>query len=180
MHKDIKQVLFDEEEIRKRVRELGEQITNDYAGQGLVVVSLLKGAVYFTAELTKHIDLPVRLDFMISSSYGNSTISTGSINITKDLDENIAGKHVLLVDDIIDTGLTLEKISKLLMTRSPLSVKTAVLLDKGSRRVNGMNADYVGFEIPDELVVGYGLDFAGDYRNLPVIGILKPAVFAKK
>ena len=145
-----------------------------------MVVSLLKGAVYFTAELTKHIDLPVRLDFMISSSYGNSTISTGSINITKDLDENIAGKHVLLVDDIIDTGLTLEKISNLLLTRNPLSVKTAVLLDKGSRRVNAMNADYVGFEIPDEFVVGYGLDFAGDYRNLPVIGILKPSVFAKK
>ena len=117
---------------------------------------------------------------MISSSYGNSTISTGSINITKDLDENIAGKHVLLVDDIIDTGLTLEKISNLLLTRNPLSVKTAVLLDKGSRRVNAMNADYVGFEIPDEFVVGYGLDFAGDYRNLPVIGILKPSVFAKK
>ena len=145
-----------------------------------MVVSLLKGAVYFTAELTKHIDLPVRLDFMISSSYGNSTISNGSINITKDLDENIAGKHVLLVDDIIDTGLTLEKISNLLLTRNPATGKTAVLLDKGSRRVNAMNADYVGFEIPDEFVVGYGLDFAGDYRNLPVIGILKPSVFAKK
>ena len=180
MHKDIKQVLFDEEEIRKRTIELGEQITKDYAGQGLVVVSLLEGAIYVTAELAKHIDLPVRLDFMISSSYGNSTISTGSINITKDLDENIAGKHVLLVDDIIDTGLTLEKISNLLLTRNPLSVKTAVLLDKGSRRVNAMNADYVGFEIPDEFVVGYGLDFAGDYRNLPVIGILKPSIFAKK
>ena len=114
MHKDIKQVLFNEEEIRQRVKELGEQITNDYAGQQLVVVSLLKGAVYFTAELTKSIDLPVRLDFMISSSYGNDTVSAGSINVIKDLDEKIAGKHVLIVDDIIDTGLTLEKISKLL------------------------------------------------------------------
>lgn len=180
MHKDIKQVLFNEEEIRQRVKELGEQITNDYAGQQLVVVSLLKGAVYFTAELTKNIDLPVRLDFMISSSYGNDTVSAGSINVIKDLDEKIAGKHVLIVDDIIDTGLTLEKISKLLEMRNPLSVKTAVLLDKGARRVNEMNADYVGFAIPDEFVVGYGLDFAGDYRNLPIIGILKPAVFAKK
>lgn len=180
MHKDIKQVLFNEEEIRQRVKELGEQITNDYAGQQLVVVSLLKGAVYFTAELTKSIDLPVRLDFMISSSYGNDTVSAGSINVIKDLDEKIAGKHVLIVDDIIDTGLTLEKISKLLEMRNPLSVKTAVLLDKGARRVNEMNADYVGFAIPDEFVVGYGLDFAGDYRNLPIIGILKPAVFAKK
>ncbi|MGE4589653.1 MAG: hypoxanthine phosphoribosyltransferase [Acidaminococcaceae bacterium] len=180
MHKDLKQVLFNEEEIRQRVKELGEQITKDYEGQTLVVVSLLKGAVYFTAELTKNMDLPVRLDFMISSSYGNSTVSAGSINVIKDIDENIAGKHVLIVDDIIDTGLTLEKISRLLQTRNPLSVKTAVLLDKGSRRVNEMNADYVGFEIPDEFVVGYGLDFAGDYRNLPVIGILKPSVFAKK
>lgn len=180
MHKDIKQVLFNEEEIRQRVKELGEQITNDYAGQQLVVVSLLKGAVYFTAELTKSIDLPVRLDFMISSSYGNDTVSAGSINVIKDLDEKIAGKHVLIVDDIIDTGLTLEKISKLLEMRNPLSVKTAVLLDKGAKRVNEMNADYVGFAIPDEFVVGYGLDFAGDYRNLPIIGILKPAVFAKK
>lgn len=180
MHKDIKQVLFNEEEIRQRVKELGEQITNDYAGQQLVVVSLLKGAVYFTAELTKNIDLPVRIDFMISSSYGNDTVSAGSINVIKDLDEKIAGKHVLIVDDIIDTGLTLEKISKLLEMRNPLSVKTAVLLDKGARRVNEMNADYVGFAIPDEFVVGYGLDFAGDYRNLPIIGILKPAVFAKK
>ena len=180
MHKDIKQVLFNEEEIRQRVKELGEQITNDYAGQQLVVVSLLKGAVYFTAELTKNIDLPVRLDFMISSSYGNDTVSAGSINVIKDLDEKIAGKHVLIVDDIIDTGLTLEKISKLLEMRNPLSVKTAVLLDKGAKRVNEMNADYVGFAIPDEFVVGYGLDFAGDYRNLPIIGILKPAVFAKK
>lgn len=180
MHKDIKQVLFNEEEIRQRVKELAEQITNDYAGQQLVVVSLLKGAVYFTAELTKNIDLPVRIDFMISSSYGNDTVSAGSINVIKDLDEKIAGKHVLIVDDIIDTGLTLEKISKLLEMRNPLSVKTAVLLDKGARRVNEMNADYVGFAIPDEFVVGYGLDFAGDYRNLPIIGILKPAVFAKK
>ena len=180
MHKDLKQVLFNEEEIRQRVKELGEQITKDYEGQTLVVVSLLKGAVYFTAELTKNMDLPVRLDFMISSSYGNSTVSAGSINVIKDIDENIAGKHVLIVDDIIDTGLTLEKISRLLQTRNPLSVKTAVLLDKGSRRVNEMNADYVGFEIPDEFVVGYGLDFAGDYRNLPVIGILNPSVFAKK
>ena len=180
MHKDIKQVLFNEEEIRQRVKELGEQITNDYAGQQLVVVSLLKGAVYFTAELTKNIDLPVRLDFMISSSYGNDTVSAGSINVIKDLDEKIAGKHVLIVDDIIDTGLTLEKIAKLLEMRNPLSVKTAVLLDKGAKRVNEMNADYVGFAIPDEFVVGYGLDFAGDYRNLPIIGILKPAVFAKK
>ena len=180
MHKDIKQVLFSEEEIYKRVVELGEQITRDYAGQELVVVSLLKGAVYFTAELTKHIDLPVRIDFLISSSYGNTTTSAGSINVTKDIDENIAGKHVLLVDDITDTGLTLEKITNLLETRKPLSIKTAVLLDKGSRRVNEMDADYVGFEIPDEFVVGYGLDFAGDYRNLPIIGILRPSVFAKK
>lgn len=180
MHKDIKEVLFTEEAIRERVKELGAQITKDYAGQQLVVVSLLKGAVYFTAELTKALDLPVRLDFMISSSYGNATTSAGSINVSKDIDENIAGKHVLIVDDIIDTGLTLEKIANLLESRNPLSVKTAVLLDKGSRRVNGLDADYVGFEIPDEFVVGYGLDFAGDYRHLPLIGILKPSVFAKK
>ncbi|HIU63804.1 MAG TPA: hypoxanthine phosphoribosyltransferase [Candidatus Avacidaminococcus intestinavium] len=180
MHKDIKEVLFSEEVIAAKVQEMGAQITADYAGQKLIVVSLLKGAVYFTADLTKKIDLPVRLDFMIASSYGDESISAGNINVIKDIDEKIAGKHVLLIDDIIDTGLTLDKISKLLETHHPLSVKTAVLLDKGARRVNNMNADYVGFEIPDEFVVGYGLDFAGDYRNLPFIGILKPAVFAKK
>ena len=168
MQKDIKTVLFSEEDIAKKIKEMGTQITADYEGQSLVVVGLLKGAVYFMADLTKHIDLPVRLDFMIASSYGNQSITTGNINVIKD------------IDDIIDTGLTLDKISKLLASHNPLSVKTAVLLDKGARRVNDMSADYVGFEIPDEFVVGYGLDFAGDYRNLPFIGILKPAVFAKK
>lgn len=180
MQKDIKTVLFSEEDIAKKIKEMGAKITADYAGQSLVVVALLKGAVYFMADLTKHIDLPVRLDFMIASSYGNQSITTGNINVMKDIDEKIAGKHVLLIDDIIDTGLTLDKISKLLASHNPLSVKTAVLLDKGARRVNDMSADYVGFEIPDEFVVGYGLDFAGDYRNLPFIGILKPSVFAKK
>lgn len=180
MTEDLKQVLFNEEQIERRIKELGEQITKDYAGQQLIVVSLLKGAVYFTAALTQAIQLPLRLDFMISSSYGNDTETSGNINVTKDIDENIAGKHVLIIDDIIDTGLTLEKISNLLKMRNPLSVKTAVLLDKGDRRVNGESADYVGFEIPDEFVVGYGLDYAGEYRNLPLVGILKPAVFAKK
>lgn len=176
---DIKQVLVSQEEIKKRVEELGQEISTDYQDKELIIIGLLKGAVYFMTDLTRHITTQARIDFMIASSYGSGTISSGTINIKRDIETNIKGKHVLVLDDIIDTGLTLSKITALLRERGAASVKSAVLLDKQERRVGDMKADYVGFDIPDEFVVGYGLDFAGFYRTLPYIGILKPSVYAK-
>jgi hypoxanthine phosphoribosyltransferase len=176
---DIKQVLVSQEEIKKRVEELGQEISADYQDKELIIIGLLKGAVYFMTDLTRHITTKARIDFMIASSYGSGTISSGTVNIKRDIETNIKGKHVLVLDDIIDTGLTLSKITALLRERGAASVKSAVLLDKQERRVGDMKADYVGFDIPDEFVVGYGLDFAGFYRTLPYIGILKPSVYAK-
>lgn len=176
---DIKQILVTEEDIKKRVEELGQEISNDYADKELILVGLLKGAVYFMTDVTRHISLKARIDFMIASSYGSGTVSSGTINIKRDIETDIKGKHVLVLDDIMDTGLTLSKITALLRERGAASVKTAVLLDKQERRTSDIVADYVGFDIPDEFVVGYGLDFAGYYRTLPYIGILKPSVYAK-
>lgn len=179
MHEDISKILLSEEEIQKRIRELGAQLTQDYAGKEVVVIALLKGAVYFATDLTLALDMPVRIDFMVASSYGNATNSCGNVSVKLDVSEKLAGRHVLLVDDIIDTGLTLEAVSRMLQEHKPASIKTAVLCDKAERRVNGKCADYVGFCIPDEFVVGYGLDYAGDYRNLPYIGVLKSCVYAR-
>ena len=180
MHEDIKQVLLTKEEIAARVAELGKQITADYQGKDLVVVVLLKGAAWFATDLTRAIDLPLRVDFMVASSYGNGTSTTGNVKVKLDLGENIAGKHVLLIDDIIDSGVTFAAISDMLRLSKPASLKTVALCDKAERRINGLEADYVGFKIPDEFVVGFGLDYAGDYRNLPYIGVLKPSVYARK
>ena len=180
MHNDIKQVLLTKEQIAKRVEEMGKQITADYKGKDLIVVVLLKGAAWFATDLTRAIDLPLRVDFMVASSYGNGTSTTGNVKVKLDVSENIAGKHVLLIDDIIDSGVTFAAISDMLRQNKPASLKTVVLCDKAERRINGMEADYVGFKIPDEFVVGFGLDYAGDYRNLPYIGVLKPAVYARK
>lgn len=180
MHDDIKQVLLTKEQIEQRVAEMGEQITADYQGKDLIVVVLLKGAAWFATDLTRAIDLPLRVDFMVASSYGNGTSTTGNVKVKLDISENIAGKHVLLIDDIIDSGVTFAAISDMLCQNKPASLKTVALCDKADRRVNGMEADYVGFKIPDEFVVGFGLDYAGDYRNLPYIGVLKPAVYARK
>ena len=180
MHNDIKQVLLTKEQIAKRVEEMGKQITADYQGKDLIVVVLLKGAAWFATDLTRAIDLPLRVDFMVASSYGNGTSTTGNVKVKLDISENIAGKHVLLIDDIIDSGVTFAAISDMLRQNKPASLKTVALCDKADRRVNGMEADYVGFKIPDEFVVGFGLDYAGDYRNLPYIGVLKPAVYARK
>ena len=180
MHNDIKQVLLTKEQIAKRVEEMGKQITADYQGKDLVVVVLLKGAAWFATDLTRAIDLPLRVDFMVASSYGNGTSTTGNVKVKLDVSENIAGKHVLLIDDIIDSGVTFAAISDMLRQNKPASLKTVALCDKAERRINGMEADYVGFKIPDEFVVGFGLDYAGDYRNLPYIGVLKPAVYARK
>ena len=163
---------IDEERIDKRIRELGSMITEDFKGEELYIICILKGAVYFATELTKRIDLPIRLDFMSASSYGNDTKSSGVVRITRDIEESIKGKNVLIVEDIIDTGRTLKYLIELLGDREPKSIKLCSLLDKPDRRVVEIQGDYVGFEVPDEFVVGYGLDYAQKYRSLPYVGIL--------
>lgn len=177
MHKDIKEILLNEDEIQKRVRELGKEITEDYAGKDLLVVGILKGAAIFMSELIRYIELPIKIDFMAVSSYGDFSISTGEVKIIKDLDFSAEDKHILIVEDIIDTGYTLNYLSDNLRKRGALSVKVATLLDKPDRRIVGVPLDYLGFEIPDEFVVGYGLDYAEEYRNLPYIGALKEEVY---
>ncbi len=179
MNKDIKKVLLTKEEIDARIAELGKQISEEYEGKDLVVIILLKGAAWFATDLTRAITIPVRVDFMVASSYGNGTSTSGSVNVRLDIAEKIEGKHVLLVDDIIDSGVTFVAISNMLRLRKPASIKTCALCDKAERRTQDLDADYVGFKIPDEFVVGFGLDYAGDYRNLPYIGILSPSVYVK-
>ncbi len=162
-----------EEKVNARIKELGEQITKDYQGEEVYVICILKGAVYFATELTKRIDLPVTLDFMSASSYGADTKSSGVVKITRDVDESLVGKNVIVVEDIIDTGRTLSYLLELLEKRGTKSVKLCTLLDKPERRVAQVDVDYVGFEVPDEFIVGYGLDYAQKYRNLPFIGTLE-------
>lgn len=176
--KDIK-VLFPERQVREQIRKLGRQITDDYRGQELLVVGILKGAFIFMADLVREIDLTVRVDFMEVSSYGKSTVSSGEVRILKDIGEAVEGRHVLVVEDIIDTGLTLNYICEIVAARNPSSLKTCCLLDKPSRRqVQTLKPDYVGFTIDDHFVVGWGLDYAQQYRNLPVIGILERSVYS--
>jgi hypoxanthine phosphoribosyltransferase len=165
-------VLLDSEKIQQRVRELGAQITADYEGKSPVLIAILKGASIFHADLVRAIDLPVSFDFMAVGSYGASTQSSGEVRILKDLDQSIEGKDVILVEDILDTGLTLNYLSHNLQNRGPKSIKIAVLLNKPSRRLVEVPADYVGFDIPDDFVIGYGLDFDQKYRNLPEVRVL--------
>jgi hypoxanthine phosphoribosyltransferase len=165
-------VLLTAEAIQQRVRELGAQITADYAGKNPVVVAILKGASLFHADLVRAINLPVSFDFMAVGSYGASTKSSGEVRILKDLDQSIEGKEVILVEDILDTGLTLNYLRHNLQNRGPRSIKIAVLLNKPSRRAVEVLADYVGFDIPDDFVIGYGLDFDQKYRNLPEVRVL--------
>lgn len=179
MNEDIKAVLLTKEQIDQRVAEMGKEITAAYKDKDLVVIVLLKGAAWFATDLTRAIDLPLRVDFMVASSYGNGTSTSGNVKVRLDITEDIKGKDVIVVDDIIDSGVTFAAICDLLRLSKPASLKTCALCDKAERRVNGLNADYVGFKIPDEFVVGYGLDYAGDYRNLPFIGVLKPSVYAR-
>ena len=166
-------VMLTEEEIDAKIREIAAQITKDYAGKEVHLVCILKGSIFFTCELAKRIELPVTLDFMSVSSYGDGTESTGRVKIVKDLDENIEGKEVIVVEDIIDTGRTLSHLMDVLRVRKPATLKLCTLLDKPSRRVVEVGVDYTGFSIPDEFVVGYGLDFAQKYRNLPYIGVVE-------
>ncbi len=165
-------VLIPEEEVEKKIREIAEQITKDYAGRELKLICILKGSVFFTTELAKRIGLPVKLDFMSVSSYGDDVTSSGRVRIVKDLDESIRGQHVLVIEDIIDSGHTLSFLLEMLKSRQPESIALCTLLDKPSRRVVDVHVDYTGFEIPDEFVVGYGLDYAQRYRALPYIGVL--------
>jgi len=170
---DIKQVLIDEEAIALRIREMGEKITQDYRGKDLILLCVLKGSLLFAPDLMRHIQVPLVLDFIAISSYGDATSTSGVVRIVKDLEESIENRHVLIVEDIVDTGLTLGYLIKALKLRKPASIRTCTLLDKPVRRILEVPIDYKGFEIGDHFVVGYGLDFAGRYRNLPAIGILK-------
>jgi len=166
-------VLLSEEEVDKRIQEIGEQINKDYAGKQVHLVCVLKGGSFFMCELAKRISLPVSLDFMSVSSYGSDTKSSGVVKIVKDLDEPLEGKDVLVVEDIVDSGRTLSYLLEMLRDRGPKSLKLCTLLDKPDRRVVNVNVDYTGFKIPDEFVVGYGLDYDQRYRNLPYIGVIE-------
>lgn len=177
MRKDIEYIMHDADTIAAKVREMGEQISRDYLGKELIAVCILKGSMMFYADLLREIKIPLMADFMSISSYGNSRKSSGVVQIVKDLDNNIENKDVLIIEDIMDSGQTLAFLMELLQARDPISLKVCCLLDKPSRRVAEVQPDYCGFEIPDEFVVGYGLDFAEYYRNLPYIGVLKPSVY---
>ena len=166
-------VLLTEEEVDKKIQEIGEQISKDYAGEQVHLVCVLRGGAFFMCELAKRITVPVSLDFMSVSSYGGDTKSSGVVKIVKDLDDSLAGKNVIVVEDIVDSGRTLSYLLEMLNDRGPKSMKLCTLLDKPDRRVVDVKVDYTGFQIPDEFVVGYGLDYAQKYRNLPYIGVVE-------
>jgi hypoxanthine phosphoribosyltransferase len=176
---DVKEVLIPSSDIQEKLTEIGERITEDYKGKRLLLVGVLRGAVIVLGDLMRKIDLPCEIDFMDISSYGTGTSSSGVVRILKDLEEDITDRHVLVVEDIIDTGLTVSYLLRSLHARKPASLEIFALLSKPSRRRVELDVKYLGFEVPDEFVVGYGLDFAGAYRNLPDICVLKPEVFAK-
>lgn len=178
-HPDLDGVLYTAEELAGRVRELGARITGDYANRELCLAVILRGAVVFAADLMRAIGRPAIIDFMAVTSYGAGTESSGVVRIIKDLDTDIAGRHVLVVEDVLDTGLTLGYLKENLLRRGPASLRICVMLDKPDRRKVDILADYVGFSIPDAFVVGYGLDYRERYRNLPYLGVLKPSVYGK-
>lgn len=177
MEKDIKKILVREEEIAQMVKKLGAQISEDYKDKNLLMVSILKGSVVFMADLMRSITIPCRIDFMSVSSYGSGVKTSGVVKILLDLNIDIAGYDLLVVEDILDSGLTLSYIINNLQSRSPASIKICTLFDKPSRRKVPIQADYVGMKVPDEFVVGYGLDYNEKYRNLPYVGILKPEIY---
>lgn len=180
MHNDLAKILIASEQIQERVRELGAQIAADYADTtDLLLVGVLKGCVMFMVDLARAIDLNLGLDFIAVASYGASTQSSGVVRVLKDLDVDIAGRHLLIVEDIIDSGLTLAYLRSQLLRRNPASLRICTLLNKPERRTADVPVDYVGFDIPNEFVVGYGLDYAEHYRNLPYIGVLKPEIYSE-
>lgn len=180
MNDDIAKVVFTEEQLKAKVKELGQQITTDYQDEQeeIFCVGILKGASVFYTDLVREINLPVKFDFMIASSYGNGTSTTGAVKILKDLDYDIEGKHLIVIEDIIDSGTTMNYLLKYFQKRGAKTVKLCSLLSKPSRRTVDVKIDYCGFEVPDEFIVGYGLDYAEVYRNLPYIGVLKPEIYA--
>ncbi|AUJ29191.1 MAG: hypoxanthine phosphoribosyltransferase [Liquorilactobacillus hordei] len=177
MNEDIKEVLYSKQQIEEVSKKIGVQLTNDYADKKPLVICVLKGAVLFMADIIRKIDTYVEIDFMDVSSYGEATVSSGEVKIIKDLDVPVEGRDILIVEDIIDTGKTLQCLVNLLKHRKAASVKICTLLDKPERRMEGIIPDYVGFQVPNEFVVGYGLDYKGMYRNLPYVGILKSEVY---
>ena len=179
MKNDIERILYSEEDLAQCVQRLGAEISKDYEGKEIFAVAILKGAVVFFTDLIRAINVPVQLDFMAASSYGASTKSSGTVKILKDLDFSVEGKHVLIIEDIIDSGLTLHYLLRIFKERGPASVKLCALLDKPERRKAPVKIDYSGFTVPDEFLVGYGLDYAEKYRNLPCIGILKKEIYTE-
>ena len=178
MNDDIKKVLFSEEDIKKRTRELGEQITRDYAGRDIICIGVLRGCFIFMADLMRYVTVPCSVEFMAVKSYAGTT-STGAVQIQKDLNVPVEGRHIIMVEDILDTGRTLNYLMNFLSDRGAASITIATLMDKPSRRMAPVEARYSCFEVPDEFVVGYGLDYNEFYRNLPYIGVLKPEIYAK-
>jgi hypoxanthine phosphoribosyltransferase len=177
---DLSRVLWTEAEIHARVGELGAQLARDYAGKDPLLVGILSGSFLFIADLVRAMNMPLAIDFMACSSYGDRTQSSGVVRILKDLNSSIAGRHVILVEDIVDSGLTLDYLVANLRTRAPASLRVCALLDKKEARQRAVEVAYVGFECPGEFVVGYGLDYAGRYRNLPMVGVLRPEVYRKE
>ncbi|GIO09853.1 hypoxanthine phosphoribosyltransferase [Brevibacillus reuszeri] len=179
MNQDIEKILLSEKEIADKVQELGKTLAAEYRDKNPLVICVLKGAVVFMADLIRHMDIPCEMDFMAVSSYGSGTESSGMVKILKDLDASVQNRHVLVVEDIMDSGLTLSRLLELLRHREAASVKVVTLLNKPERRKVDLSPDYSGYDIPDEFVVGYGLDYSEKYRNLPYIGVLKPEVYTK-
>ena len=177
LEKDIQEVLFSEEQLKTRVQEIAREIERDYAGKEIMLISVLRGSFIFMADLCRAIDLPCTLDFMAVSSYGKGTKSSGQVQITKDLSEDITDRHIIVVEDILDSGNTLSYLLKILENRHPASIRLCTLLDKPERRTRPVELHYCGFTIPDAFVVGDGRDYAEQYRNLPYIGVLKPEVY---
>lgn len=175
---DIKEILYDEEELRKKIKEMGKKISEDYKGKDLILIGVLKGSVIFMADLMKEINIPCNMDFMAVSSYGNSSETSGVVRILKDLDFEIENRDVLIVEDIIDSGITLRYLVDYLKGRKPASIEIVCLLNKQERRKADINVKYIGFDVPDYFIVGYGLDYAEKYRNLPYIAILKEEVYS--
>jgi hypoxanthine phosphoribosyltransferase len=177
LYDDVAEILISEAQIKHRVAELGVRISNDFAGEQILIIAVLKGALLFLADLMRHIDLPLAIDFLAVSSYGAGTESSGVVRILKDLDETIEHQNVIIVEDIVDSGRTLDYLLRMLRQRNPATLHVCTLLDKRERREIDVPIDYVGFEVPDAFVVGYGLDFAEHYRQLPFIGVLKPEIY---
>lgn len=180
MLQDVETILLDEDVLANRIKEMGEEISKDYAGEEVMLVGILKGASVFMSDLIRQISLPAYIDYMVVSSYGNSAETSGVVRIIKDLEDNIEGKNIIIVEDIIDTGLTLAYLKQNLLSRHPKSIKICTLLDKPARREKEIDIDYKGFEVPDEFIIGYGIDYAEKYRNLPFVGTLKREVYEKK